>query len=444
MVEFVTLFLGLAFGSVDVELAVGDEVAAVVLELDGERLVEISGPPWETALDLGAKLRPHRLEALALDTQGREIDRATQYLNLHRPPAEVGFVVHRNSAGWTTMVGLTWESRISAVPRHVAVSLDGRQLEVEDPTRIWVPPLDPRELHILDAVVEFSDRVVVRDQIGIGGLYLDETSARLTAVAAKVADPQYLPSPEATRVVVADSERVPRVVAVERGESEIVFVRDEAAASGIKRLITTGATVGALSGAKDALAARVIKSIPLLDDERVRIVYPMSFRRAGRRLDHELLPITQAIDSGTGGCLYWHLTSAPDVEKTASSRLSDAVAIAGSRAAAGNGRRAVVLILAPGSEDQGSRLTPSLVEDYFEALGVPLHVWYLGKAAKSPPEWGPARSVRTLKALERELNVVRESLEYQRIVWVDGLYLPDEVRVDFESQAGGVSGASGR
>lgn len=69
------------------------------VELDGAQTGRIEGPPWITKVDLGAALRPHELVARALDAHGREIARASQWLNLPRPHAEAEIVLEHGADG---------------------------------------------------------------------------------------------------------------------------------------------------------------------------------------------------------------------------------------------------------------------------------------------------------------------------------------------------------
>ncbi len=444
MIEFVTLFLGLVLGRIEVELVAEGAVAEVVLELDGAEAGRASAPPWKIAIDLGSGLRPRRLTARALDARGIELDRAVQYLNLHRPPAEVRLLTHRNGAGWVTGVGLAWQSRAGAEVVRWAVALDGRELAAEDPKKISLPPLDPREFHVVETEIEFSDGVVARDSVGTGGRFLDEASTQLTAKLITVAGPAETPAAESTKAIrVATGER-PRVMAVERGDAEIVFVRDHWAREGITRLMTTGSGPGRLPGARAALVARVVEAVPLAPDERIRVLYPRALERVGPRLGYRLFAVTPAADRSDGFGLYWHLTTRePEAAHKLKSRLADALAIAGSQAASENRRRAVVLVLDPGSRDQESWLDAAHVHEYLQALDVPLHVWYLGKAARAPAEWGPVAAVRTVADMERALDAVRASLERQRIVWVEGLFLPAEISVELVGGGAGSAAGSG-
>lgn len=441
MVEFVSLLLGLLAGPTRVEVAVDPAVAVVVFELDGERAGELSGPPWELTIDLGG-LAARRLEARAVDARGRELGRATRLLNVYRPPAAIGYVLHRNSSGWVTMMSLSWEGRGRAEPRRAAVAVDGRAVELEDPSRIWLPPLDPEEFHVIETVVEYGDGVVARDQIGVGGPALGDTSARVSAVPAAVASEAKTAVAEATTAKLAGSGEPVRVLGVERGDSEIVFVRDAWAARAIERIGPARPSMGALGGGRDAQAARVIHSVPLRDGERVRILEPTGSGDSALDLHRTPVPLVSGQVGGFG--LFWHLKNLDGEESEAGSApISDAVAVAAGRAAFSSRRRAVVLVLAPESADVGSRLSPQAVRGYLDSLGVPLHVWYVGKPAKAPALWGEPTAVRSVAGMEQALDGVRAALERQRIVWVDGVHLPDEIEARVGSPPAVTPGVSG-
>ncbi|MCG8461248.1 MAG: hypothetical protein MI919_33595, partial [Holophagales bacterium] len=88
MIEFLTLLIGLTVGTQAVELAVSEEVASVQLRLDGRSVAESDSPPWRFEVDLGGRLEPHELVAVAFDGDGVVLGRARQWVNLPRPPSE--------------------------------------------------------------------------------------------------------------------------------------------------------------------------------------------------------------------------------------------------------------------------------------------------------------------------------------------------------------------
>lgn len=422
MIRIAPLLLGLVSGVIEVELTVDSEVAAVVLELDGAAVERLSGSPWRARVDLGPEILPHRLTAVALDGAGRELGRTSHDYNLYRPPAGVEYVLHRNSKGWLTMLELSWPARAGAAPGRFAVSVDGRAVEADDRTQIWLPPLDPASFHLIEAVVEYSDGSVARDWLGFGGPTLGDDCTPVTPIQAEVSDDRAVAR-------VAGGGEPPRVVAVERGDVELIVVRDAAAARGVGRFLPRRSVSGALSGARDAKTAREIHSVKLAPHEWVSLVDSSRPRSARARLDpHALEPRSTSAQPGDFG-LFWHLRAQlPDSGETAA-WTSDAVALAGARVATGRRPAGVVVVLSGSSEDAGSALEPDAAMRYLDAVGVPLAVWYLGKAEQAPPTWGEPVEVRSLGDLEKALDALRGSLERRAVVWVEGRHLPGQVTV---------------
>jgi hypothetical protein len=91
-------------------------------------------------------------------------------------------------------------------------------------------------------------------------------------------------------------------------------------------------------------------------------------------------------------------------------------------------RRAVVLVLGTEPTD-ASRFDPASVRHYLAQLGVPLEVWVVGKPSRSiRNEWGDSvRRVADTNAFARAVNDLTRRLERQRIVWVPGRHLPQDI-----------------
>ncbi|HEX3581155.1 MAG TPA: hypothetical protein VH087_05305, partial [Thermoanaerobaculia bacterium] len=63
---------------------------------------------------------------------------------------------------------------------------------------------------------------------------------------------------------------------------------------------------------------------------------------------------------------------------------------------------------------------------------VPLFVWSFADAASQPAgtkEWGPVTDITTVVKLNDAVRELRRALDDQRIVWLAGDYLPQEVRL---------------
>jgi hypothetical protein len=101
-------------------------------------------------------------------------------------------------------------------------------------------------------------------------------------------------------------------------------------------------------------------------------------------------------------------------------------------AAGGSRPRAVLLVLGPRPVD-GSSFTPTVVRGYLEALRVPLVVWSVG--GHEGAHWGPSEIVDSLGALERAAKGVRRLLDRQRILWIAGVHLPQEIELSERARA---------
>ena len=76
VIAFASIFLSLVFGPQKVEVVVSDDVAIVELHLDGSFVNSLTAPSWSTLIDLGSRLEPHHLEAIAFDGDKAELARA--------------------------------------------------------------------------------------------------------------------------------------------------------------------------------------------------------------------------------------------------------------------------------------------------------------------------------------------------------------------------------
>ena len=100
MIAFVTLLLGLISGVYPIEVKVGGPVAAVEFTLDGEPAGRLTRPPLERRASTWGRTSARTSWSPAPSTrEGSEIARASQWLNLPRPPAEVEIVLESNGKG---------------------------------------------------------------------------------------------------------------------------------------------------------------------------------------------------------------------------------------------------------------------------------------------------------------------------------------------------------
>lgn len=421
MITFLTLYLGLVTGTVPVEVGVGPEVARVELLLDGRPVAARAGPPWVLVLDLGEELSPHRLEAVARDGQGREVGRAVQLLNLPRPPAEAALLLEAAGAEGGRRARLAWESPLGD-PEQIEVTFDGAPLPVADPRSIPLPAHDPAQLHLLRADLVFGGRVSATAELVFGGVS-DRVAETLTAVPVRLRDEGPPPIPaDLTGSLAAVGRELP-VVALEEGPVEVVVVPGGGVREALQRL----AARSALTLAPSQLRLRQLAQLPR--DHRLRILWPVAERHGGAGVDFDVFPPSPELSHLDGG-LYWLLAGGGlAVPAGETQRLADAVAVAGTLAAAHNRRRVVVALEAPGNAD-GSRLPAPVVARYLARLRVPLEVWRVGEEEPAGESgFGAAQAIRSLTDLGRAVRQLTRQLDRQRIAWVEGRYLPQEVQV---------------
>jgi hypothetical protein len=73
-------------------------------------------------------------------------------------------------------------------------------------------------------------------------------------------------------------------------------------------------------------------------------------------------------------------------------------------------------------------MSPEQVRRYLSRLRVPLAVWSLDPAAaRKRTAWGEVVDVSSVAHMNRALKDLSKLLERQRVVWVEGQLLPQEV-----------------
>ncbi|HEX5720392.1 MAG TPA: hypothetical protein VF179_29830 [Thermoanaerobaculia bacterium] len=430
-IAFVTLFLGLTLGAYPVELAVEGPVAAVELVLDGTVVGRIQGPPWTGQIDFGASLAPHELAARALDANGQEVARTRQWVNLPRPAAEVEVLLE--GVGKPSTARLTWQSRTGAQPRSVSLTLDGQPLTLGPDGRAALPPYDPESAHVLSAEVHFAPSVVARTDAVFGGKYGSEVSTDLTAVPVRVRRGKLTGASLRGQLLAGGAPLA--VAAVDDGPAEVFLVRDLGADESLKELgdVRKRRTVQG-QGMNQRLSIEhdyLRYEIGLRKEDEVRFIWPVPRTYSGSGgVPAELFDWSRAYTLRDGG-VHWLLTRLMAAPGAASGRqrLADAVAVAGLQALSGSRPRAVVLVLGASPMD-ASRYDPATVRRYLDSIRVPLFVWSVEKNGAASPvlaDWGKVEDVSTLTRFRAAVARLRDELESQRIVWVEGTHLPHSI-----------------
>ena len=447
MIKFLSLYLGLLTGIQPVEVVVANDVERVEIRLDGEAAATVSEAPWRARIDFGPRLVPRLLEAVAFDGTGNEVGRAEQVVNLPRPSSEAGIVLERDEKDQVRSARLSWQSVTRSEPLEVEAIFDGEALTLEDPRHIAIPAHDPKQFHVLTATLRFSGQDRVQAVASFGGAYLQEVSMQLTGV--PVVFSSRAPKVEDLEGVVVKHGEPVRVVSIDKGQSEILFVRDMAANAAIIDLGRRGATgMSANTGGATETGVtsdtgatvnttpvftrseQLRRMLPFDSNSRVRVMWPATARVERDEVRMDLFPASPPVTQEEGG-IYWALTrkivlaGISDVQ-----RLTDAVAVAGLEAAAENRRRAVILVLGPDPEDE-SLYEAENVREYLRLLGVPLRVWWVGapKKVAPPAGWSDVVRIDSLAELRRATQRVFKDLERQRILWVDGRHLPQSLEL---------------
>ena len=431
MVSFVSLFLGLVVGYQTVTVKVADPVESVEILIDGRAATVIEGPPWQGGIDFGPALVPHELVAVAYDGDGRELDRARQWVNLPRPLAEITLLLEQDADTGGSVVQVSWESLTGEAPSRVRAIFDGRPLAVEDPRSIPLPDYDPAELHFLRVEMEFGGILASSAEITFGGTYTDNVNTELTAFPIRFAGrKKRQPTTESLQSVFSARGQPLRVTAVEKGQVEMLIVRDRGAWEALRRVMSE-----VYSRALNSNTTGFQRRSWFRPDREAwqkwafQFIWPVARRHDMGDGPYDLFSNSAKLSGGSASLHGWLVTFEQPPEYQGSQRLADAVAIAGVAAAGTNRRRGVLLVLGGDPEDS-SEVRPDRVRHYLASLGVPLFVWTTHPDTSGSGPWGEAVDVSNSRLLQRATGNVLDALERQRIVWLDGIHLPQQIEVD--------------
>jgi hypothetical protein len=425
MVKFLTLLAGLVVGVQSVEVVVSEPAARVELRLNSRVVAEASAPPWVMRCDFGQELHPGLVEVVAFDEEGRVVARDAQRINLPESPAEAAIVPTVDDSGRVVAAQLTWTSPEFERPRSISALLDERPVAVDRAYRIDLSAAAAGELHVLAVELEFSPELRLRRQLEYGRGFSGDASSALTAFPLLVDGSSQLPETELlTGWFTAGGDDL-RVTAVERERGRLVVVRDPGAEDLLVRLQTERKRL-----AREARGSGTAPALDLLDDDvEMRVLVAEPVRPRDRARATLLFPYSKEGLPGGEGII--RAAVVPKNERLLGTGLmvGDAVAVAGLRAAEGNLRRAVLLLLGPQREDV-SRFHPEAVRRFLDELHVPLVVWDLsGPTADAPPAWRPDVAIATFDDVATAAGQLRSLFRRQRVVWVAGDVLPQLVEL---------------
>ena len=435
VIAFATLWLGLITGSVPVELLVGADVARVEVRLDGEICSTLSEPPWAASCELGGELAPHELVALAFDAKETQVGEARQWLNLPREPAELEVAVSREAGPPPRLSArLAWAGPGGATPTAVSATLDGEPVALSADSTSLALPIADGAAKLLRVEADFPGGVRAVREMAVGGALAEEIAQELTGVPVELVGRE---PPKALPLSLLEGDRELPLVALEKGEADLVAVLDPAAVAAIgeraqeekrQRVVRGGIGLGpsASPGAR-ALAAESRLRVPWPEGARLRLVWPVAESHQQGQLRYDLFA-TSPERTAADGSLLDHLGRAAMLPPgSVAPRLADAVALAALTAAQPGRRRAVLLVLGAGSSD-ASAYDAEHVRRFLARLRVPLVVW--STAPVSPAvaaAWGDAETITSNPRLESAARRLDALLARQRIAWVQGRHLPQRL-----------------
>jgi len=430
VIAFATLLLGLVLGPQQVDLVVEGDAARVELLVDGESAGEDHEAPWSIRCDLGPDLHPHRLEVVAWDAAGNELGRATQWVNLPRSRAEAAFVLEGEDPQRPERVRLIWEHIEYAAAQRVVVRLDGEPLPFETTDRIPLPELDPGRLHTLEAELVFPDGTRYQAELAFSGRLGGDADIQLTGLT-YAHRRRSLPALDRLGGWVAVDGRPLTVRGIERAPGKVVFVIDHSAIPALRQLAPFGEAI-------------TTPETAMRQGEVVEFLFPYA-RMTEAHVGGRLFTISQPFPA-SGASFAQLATRVAAPEPTERRRVTDAVAVAAVQAASESRPRAVVLVLGHEDEDTSAYRVEEVLR-FLGELRVPLHVWWTGRPqsrtisedrrpVRVETPWGSARDISSVTRIVAASQLLRQTLDEQITLWVEGLHLPHEVEIT--SQAKGL------
>ncbi len=445
-IAFATFLLGLTTGVHPVELMVADGVARVELQLDDATIATLSHPPWRADCDLGESLAPHSLTAIARDASGAVVGSARLLVNLPRAQAELSLLLEHSGDG-TTVVQLAWQSAFASRPRDLVVTFDGQPVPVTHLDQVGLPPHDPETFHLLRACVTFDDGVSAESELGFGGGFSAAVATELTAIPVTLASAHHSPDAEQLERRLIIRGRPARVAAVDEGDAEAILVVEHGAEKLLDAMIENliseegrrqrrarRTVIGEHSEIVNGmLVTRPGFALPADDPVRgtahgcpLRLLRPFAESAQRDGTTWERFRVSQAVPRPEGA-LPWIVRVIPrSVDTAAPQSIADAVAFAGLLASSRGQRRAVVL-LTSNRPDDASRLEPRNVMGFLERLHVSFLVWSPESRPDRKSAWGKSVEVSNARLLGVAVDDLDALLDRQRIVWVEGAHLPQEV-----------------
>ncbi len=442
LVTFVSLLVGLVVGEHTVVLDVSKPVDHVDLVLDGQTIGVVKDPPWSFRHDFGDELQPHELIAVARGSDGKELARARQWINLPRGLVEAQLTLEGRANAEQRTARLTWSNIYGTQPSRIEVFLDDELLKLDvpldgaPPRSIRLPASDPYQPHFLHAELDFGAYGSATADLAFGAGFGEQVWTELTGV------PVLLDKKNGSFEVqeldgwfLSNSDPV-KVTRVAMGGANIKVVIGSEARIRLRQ-ISQGSremfhnTRGQPRSVEKLRGARA--KAPQRHGEAISVFWPIPKQLSQDGIAYEIFEAAGAYDRDypvRGNDLAF---LKPTQAAEGPQKLAEAVATAGLAAAAGGHRRAVVLIMV-GDDPDSSGISPQAAVAFLQRLHVPLYVWSPSNKTPRQGPWGEVEHIPSLRALSGSYKRLSKTLARQRVVWLDGAYLPQSIELSPQAE----------
>jgi hypothetical protein len=353
-----------------------------------------------------------------LNTSGARLATVRQLVNMPRPPAEVRVVLERDGTGPPTEARLSWESALPRAVEAVNVSVDGTPLLVVDKTRAPLPAYDLKQAHLLRAEVDFGDGIVATEQLAFGGEYIEQSEANLTAVPILLGEDAKTPTIERLSGILLANGTPAQVVAVEEPPATIAVVVPRRSRHTWFTLLTKLSRTSHWPSdlppyGKDTLVLQSTEPQPI---------------RGFRGEIIEAFPANMAPSISRRTWLETATRLALPGSASAQESIGDALCVAALTCAGRNNRRVVALLVTPADRDAVDAALIS-TRSYLSMIGVPLALWTEDRALarNPPPGWKTVEELGWSRSLLEAAGHIDDHIDRQRIVWIGGTYLPQQI-----------------
>lgn len=412
MIQFMTLVLSLHIGVLPVELSVAAPVARVEMHLNGQLVEQRSEPPWRFQVDLGHELRPHRLEAVAFDAQGKELERTSQWVNYARRHWEASLVLDNPVAGQPRQGRIVWATSDRRNPTDVYLTFNDQPLDLSARGLFQLPPYDASQVHHLKAELFFPGGHTTEAEAVLGGVRGDELTSALTAVPLTLSEGQVLP----------DGEALSRWIHVDGEPSQVFSIPEEGRSIAVVRDHHIDPNLRMLPRKKRervfADAGRFLQP-----EDQVEFILTFNIGQDPRGV-HRPVPISQ--DFNKLGLWNLFVQDYPKYNAPSKQSLWWSLALSGKRVADLKQPRAVVLLLSRKPKSRPA-LSFQQAQGYLRSLRVPLLVWAPEQATFERLDMTPNRGYTGVDGMVQLFDDLDAILSRQTMVWIEGDHLPTEI-----------------